>query len=256
MILGAALLSLLLACPGSGDPGLVTGPPSGDPIAFQYDGPTQVVAGSYGTLWQILTSPQVLGGNRLHLNGPGTLMDGGRNVLDLSSSNLPNGGYYVPPATVPAGGTTATLSMEAYWTPTQQWFRSPDYTIQVVQQTVPMSFQLGSNPDGSSSPNSITLHPGENSDVVSGKSAAWWIYIHPWPLDPNPQFQFFSNQPQGTDLGTVTLIRALDSQNRTFTFTAPSVITNPFDVTVRATLHDPWFNLDPHVDFTVHLVPN
>jgi len=251
-----AAFLLLSACHIEGDKGLVTSPPTGTPITFQYVGPTQVVAGSYGGYWGILSSPQVFGGNRLHLTGPGTLMDGGRNVLDLTSSNLPNGGWYVPPATVPASGTTVTLSMEAYWQLTQQWCRSPDFTIQVVQQTSPMIFRLGTNPDGSSSPSNITLRPGQTSDALSGGTGAWWIYVHPWPFDPKPQFQLTSNQPQGTDIGSVDLVRPLDGQIWTFNFTAPPSIAGPIDVNIRAILHDPWFNLDPQVDFTVHLVPN
>ena len=183
-------------------------------------------------------------------------MDGGRKVLDLSRSDLPNEGYYVPPGTVPTGGTTVTLSMEAYSSISKQWEPSPGYTIQVVQQTTPMVFNLGTNPDGSSSPSSITLHPGQTSDAVSGGLGAWWIYIHPWPLNPAPSFQLFSDQPFGADLGSVSLVRPLDGQNWTFNYIAPSVIALPFDITVRATLHDPWFNLDPQVDFTVHLLPN
>ena len=208
------------------------------------DGPTQVVAGSYGGLWQILSNPQVLGGNRLHLTGPGTLMDGGRNVLDLGNSNLPNGGWYVPPATVPVGGTPVTLSMEAYWTLTQQWFRSPDFTIQVVQQTTPMIYTIDPR-----STTSATLH--------AGQTATFGGIVTPRPLDFQQSFLIVPNQPTTADLGTVRLTTfPLPSGEWGVDYLAPVSIATPIDITVRALAHDPWFNLDPQVDFTVHLVPN
>lgn len=255
----AILFPFLLACPGGGDRGLITAPPppDGNTLAFQWNGPAQIAAGSYGSPWDVLTSPQVFSGSRVYLNGPGVLLDLLRTApLDLSRSDLSPQGWYVPPATVPTGGTTINLSIDALSPFTHKWEHSQNFPIQVVQQTTPMVFRLGTNYDGTSSPSAITLHPGQTSDSVSGKLAAWWIDIQPWPLNLPPQFQLTSNQPQSTDIGSVNLIRSLDSQTWTFNFTAPSVIANPFDVTVRATLHDPWFNLDPHVDFTVHLVPN
>lgn len=245
MILAAAvLLPMILACPGGGDRGLVTGPPSGDPIAFQFNGQTQAVAGSWGTSWQVLTSPQVFGGNRLHLNGPGTLVDDLRVPLDLSSSGLPNEGYYVPPATVPVGGIIITLSMEAYWTPTQQWIRSPDYPIQVVQQTVPMSYTVDPR-----SPTSATLH--------AGQTVTFWGPVTPRPLDFQQHFVIIPDQPTTADLGTAKLTTApLPPIEWGVDYMAPSVITTPMNLTIRAIAHDPWFNLDPQVDFIVHLVPN
>jgi hypothetical protein len=200
------------------------------------------VAGSYGVSWQILTTPQVFGGNRLHLTGPGTLMDGGRNILDLGSSNLPNEGWYVPPATVPPGGTSVTLSMEANWTPTQQWFRSPDFTIQVVQQATPMQFITGAG-----TPTSATLHGGQSVDFGT--------QVIPRPLDFQQQAQLIPAQPTTDTLGSVTFTSVSPFQWKV-TYTAPATITAPLDLTVRAIAHDPWFNLDPQVDFIVHLVPN
>lgn len=240
--LGAVALLLQVACFTEGDKGLVTQPPPANPLAFQYSGPTQIPAGSYGELWQILTSPQVLGGNRLHLTGPGTLMDGSRTILDLTSSNLPNGGYYVPPATVPTGGATVTLSMDAYWTPTQQWFRSPDFTIQVVPQAMPMSYAVDFG-----SPVSATLH--------AGQIARFAVRVIPRPLDFQQQVQLLPSLPTTADLGSAALVW-ITPMECGVTYTAPATVSAPLDLTVRAIAHDPWFNLDPQVDFIVHLVPN
>lgn len=253
-LLSVLLLPALVACPGNlGDHG-ATGP-SDNSMAFQFDGGNQTVAGSYGSSWRILTSPQVFSGSKLHLNGTGTIVDDNRVPLDLTRSDLPNEGYYIPPVTVPDGGITVYLTMESINPFTKQWESSSAYPIQVIKQTMPMIFRLGTNPDGSNSPSSITLGPGQTSDAVSGALCAWWIYIQPWPLNPEPHFQLSSSQPSGTDLGSVNLVRPLDGQNWTFNYTAPTVITIPYDVKIRAILHDPWFDLDPFVDFTVHLVP-
>jgi hypothetical protein len=216
-------------------------------MSFQFslgsiDYQPHAVAGSYGVGWQILTNPQVFGGNRLHLTGPGTLMDGGRTALDLSSSNLPNEGWYVPPATVPLGGTTVTLSMEAYWTPTQQWFSSPDFTIQVVQQTTPMQFITGFG-----TPTSATLHGGQSVDFGT--------QVIPRPLDFQQRAQLIPAQATTDPLGTVLFTPVSPFQWKV-NYTAPATITAPLDLTVRAVAHDPWFNLDPQVDFIVHLVPD
>ncbi len=243
-MLASILLPLMLACHSSGDPAPTVPDPNGNSLTFQFNGQTTAVAGSWGTSWAILASPQVIGGNRLHLNGPGTLVDVGRNVLDLNSSGLPNAGYYIPPATVPAGGTTVTMSMEAYWTPTQQWIRSPDYSIQVVQQTMPMSYAIYPGP-----PTSVTLH--------SGQTAFFAGTVIPRPLDFQQNFVIIPDQPTTADLGTAKLTTApLPPIEWGVDYVAPSVITTPMNLTVRAVAHDPWFNLDPHVDFTVHLIPN
>lgn len=240
---GILAIPLLLGCfpGGTGDLG-PAGPPSPSPLAFQYMGPTQVVAGSYGDIWQIFTEPQVFGGNKLHFSGPGTLTDLFRNPLDLSLSNLQAQGYYVPPATVPAGGATVTLSMEAYWTPTQQWIQSPAYTIQVVPLAAPMAYEVDFG-----SPTVATLHQGESSGFT--------VKVTPRPLDIQQQVVLVPAQPTSSDLGTATSVWITPAEWGIH-YVAPSIISVPMDITVRATAHDPWFNLDPHVDFTVHLVPN
>lgn len=244
IFLGTLLLPALLACPGGADHGLVTNPPSGDPIGFQFNGQTQAVAGSWGTSWQILTSPQVFGGNRLHFSGPGTLTDDSRNPLDLTRSDLSAEGWYIPPATVPAGGATVTLSMEAYWQLTKQWVSSPNYTIRVVQQTTPMNYTVDPR-----STSSATLHAGQTTTFGG--------IVTPRPVDFQQHFVIIPSQSTTADLGTATLTTfPLSSGEWGVDYKAPLVITAPMDITVRAIAHDPWFNLDPQVDFTVHLVPN
>lgn len=132
--------------------------------------------------------------------------------------------------------------MEAYWTPTQQWFRSPDFTIQVVQQATPMQFITGFG-----TPTSATLHGGQSVDFGT--------QVIPRPLDFQQQAKLIPSQPTSDPLGSVTFTPVSTFQWKV-TYTAPAIISAPLDVTVRAIGHDPWFNLDPQVDFIVHLVPN
>jgi len=243
-VLVFSLMPLLLACPGGrGDTGLATGPSSGDPIAFQYSGQTQVVAGSYGMLWAIYSSPEVFGGHRIHMSGPGVLMDGGRNVMDLSSSNLPNGGWYVPPETVPEEGTTVTLSMEAYWKLSQQWFRSQDFTIKVVRQTNPMTYCIT---DGDVS--SGTVHAGQVFD--SG------VKVIPLPLNFKQSLVLTSSPSNPSqDLGMASFINYVTNDIWTVHYQAPQRVETAFDVTIQAIGHDPWFNEDRSVFYTVHVIP-
>lgn len=248
LMLPALLLLGMLAC--TPDPGGITIPPPPPPdqnsLAFKYNGPTTAVAGSWGILWLVEVAPST-GPDRWHLDGPGTLMqpnlDGTRSPADLTSSSLPGFGYYVPPASVPAGGITVNLSVEIFSPLTNRWELSQKFPIQVVQQMVPMTYiSVGAA--------SASLHAG---GATSGLTS-FAVQVNPRPLNLQQSVTLLPGAGAPSDMGSAAFSR-LDDRSWRLDYTAPATVTAPFDLTVRATAHDPWFNQDVTVTFPVHVDP-
>lgn len=245
----AFTLPFLLACLPPGDPPPQISSPGERTLAFRWDGQTSCVEGSYGASIEYSVSPSGSEGIRWHLEGPGTLLDIERKPVDLNNQFMPIYGWYVPPAQVPAGGITVQFSIEVKSPISHQWERSQNFPIRVDHKTTPMTYEVFVNHDGVQTPTSATLHPGETFSFA--------VHADPIPLDFRQQqrVELLPVQATSSPLGTAVL-RLVDGGSLwAIDYTAPAALDVPRDITVRAIAHDPWVNQDPHVDFTVHLVP-
>ena len=243
MLPALLLTPLLLACPGSMEGGGGTSPnPPDNSLGFKWDRGNTTVAGSYGLLWQIEYTPTSTDhGVKWHLDGAGALLDGSRNAVDLTSYNQFAFGYYVPPATVPPGGITVYLSIEA-WNPiTLKWETSPRYPIQVNQQTSPMQY-------------SVAFGSPTNASLRAGGSAGFTVEVNPRPLNLQQQASILPGPGSPNDVGSVSW-KGINDTQWGIIYQAPATVVSPFDVTVQAVAHDPWFNQDRTLSFPVHVDP-
>ncbi len=249
LLLSASLMAMTLACtwPDEGLGKIQTPDPSQNSLAFQYHGPTSAVAGSWGIGWQFLTSPGVAGPSKWHIDGPGTLMavnaDGSRSTVQDGSSQANFLGYYVPPASVPAGGITINLTFEVYSPFTKRWELSQKFPIQVVQQIAPMSY-------ASVGPVSATVHAGQSTSGVT----SFIIQIKPRPLNLQQSAVVIPGSGAPSDLGT-TAFTNIDDSDWALDYTAPTTVAAPFDLILQATAHDPWMNQDRISTWPVHVEP-
>lgn len=248
LLLSASLMAMTLACtwPDEGLGKIQTPDPSQNSLAFKYDGPTTAIAGSWGFTWQVEVAPST-GPDRWHLDGPGTLMqsnsDGTRSPADLTSSTLPAEGYYVPPASVPAGGITVNLSVEVYSPFTKRWELSQKFPIQVVQQTAPMSY-------ASVGPVSATVHAGQSTSGLT----SFIIQVKPRPLDLQQSATLIPGSGAPSSIGS-TAFTNIDNSDWALDYTAPTTVAAPFDLILQATAHDPWMNQDRILTWPVHVEP-
>ncbi len=244
LVLPAFMLPILLACLPPGDPA-PKGSSGTNTLTFRWDGGTSTVDGSYGTPIATSVSPSGSEGVRWHLDGPGTLLDIERKPVDLGSDLMPLSGWYVPPAQVPAGGLTVQFWIEVKSPISHLWERSQNFPIQVGHKTTAMLYEALAIENGGT-PATATLHPGEMANFV--------VTLNPRPLDLQQWNELIPTQATTGSLGTV-VISELDGTHWAFSYTAPAILDTQRDITLRALAHDPWMNLDLHVDFTIHLVP-
>ncbi len=169
--------------------------------------------------------------------------DGSRTTAGDGSPQPNSFGYYVPPATVPAGGITINLSFEVYSPFTSRYELSQLFPIQVVQQTAPMAYQ-------SVGPASITIHAGESTSGLTSLI----VMIQPRPLDLQQSALLIPGSQPPADLGSAAFTN-IDNSDWALDYTAPKTVTAPFDLILQATAHDPWMNQDRVLSWPVHVEP-
>lgn len=191
---------------------------------------------------RVVESPEP---NIWSIEGPGAL------TLDRYGAQPASQGgglYFIPPNTIPGGADTTT---KVYYTTMDLYNggmkKSPELIIQVKTLKVPMDFRREGTP--------AELTVGPSGTATPG------ALVSPTPFLFDPQssvdWKIANASPAVADKGTLTLHPIQVAMNGSLAlYTAPSTITQDFDVTVTATTHDPWLNLDPVLTWTIHVKRN
>ncbi len=222
----ACLLGLsLLACGGSSSVPAQTQPPPPPPPEFKLEirGPGLVYAGEAASIVSAIRAVESPEPSIWSIEGPGVL------ALDRYGAQPASQGgglYFIPPATVSGGGDTTT---------------------KVKTLKIPMSFQAWAGTER-------TLGPSGKADDLGAR-------VSPLPFPFSPQtsvtWKLVRTAPTVLDPGSLALIVIQNDDHGSWAvYTAPPTVTQDFDVTITATTHDPWFNLDPVLTWTIHVKKN
>lgn len=244
----ACLLGLsLLACGGSSSVPAQTQPPPPPPPEFKLEirGPGLVYAGEAASIVSAIRAVESPEPSIWSIEGPGVL------ALDRYGAQPASQGgglYFIPPATVSGGGDTTT---KVYYTTKDLYNggtkKSPELVIQVKTLKIPMSFQAWAGTER-------TLGPSGKADDLGAR-------VSPLPFPFSPQtsvtWKLVRTAPTVLDPGSLALIVIQNDDHGSWAvYTAPPTVTQDFDVTITATTHDPWFNLDPVLTWTIHVKKN
>lgn len=249
MSLLLGLMPLLVGCPGPLEGHKDPAPPIPDPnqpsLGFQFYGRKEVTAGEWRVDWGIDRAPAVNAPTRTRFQGPGTLVDPNMVPVIPGQEYPGSGGYYLPPADVPAEGAVVKVGCEVLSPFTSRWERSPDYEIKVVKRTAPMDFCFGVN----------TPCDQTEGTVKAGQEFGFGFQIRPYPATcPTPIPVLIGPADFMEEIGTL-LTRPVADGTWGCVYTAPATVLAPMDVRVRIGAFDPWVQQDREVYFTIHVQP-
>lgn len=234
----------LLACGGSSSGPAQTQPPPPPPPEFKLEirGPGLVYAGEAASIVSAIRAIESPEPTYWTVEGLGIL------ALDrFGAQPASQGGglYFIPPTTVPGGQDTTT---KVYYTTKDLYNgglkKSPELVIQVKTLKTPMSFQSWAGTER-------ILGPSGKADDLGAR-------VSPLPFTFNPQtsvtWKLVGTAPSVPDSGSLALTAIQNDDHGSWAvYTAPATVTRDFDVIVTATTHDPWFNLDPVLTWTIHV---
>lgn len=238
------LAPLLLGCHVVDDGYGQTGNPNDHQLVLKIYGPSTMYAGATGatvTAERSIESSQPINWFLVGLgtisNTPGT----------TSPPNQGGGQYYLPPATLVTGSGVATIYYTTIDPVNNKSQTSPSLSIQLLPVTTPMSF---------------VVDPAIPADqtIVAGNDARFTVAATPIPAgfsgNSSVQWTIKSVTPQVPSPGGLMNTTVTPEWYSSRTFHAPVNPPSDYDVVISATMHDPWFNIDPVVTMMVHVKKN
>ena len=244
-----ALTPFTVGCPGGGvDLGSRTpGNPDDHQLVLRVYGPGSMHVGSQSkaiTAERSIESSQPINWT---LTGPGRLANPPGSPLP---PNQGGGQDYFPPSDL-SGGSAATVYFTTVDPVNGKTQKSPELTIQLLPVTSPMTMTLYSSGSG---------NPAEQT-IVAGNDVRFDVQPTPIPAgfwgSTSVQWAIKSVLPSVPDPGSLTDASSVSPESASGRkFHAPANPPSDYDVMITATMHDPWFNLNPVVTMTVHVKKN
>jgi hypothetical protein len=237
----------LLGCHGGLDDGYG---PAGDPndhqLVLKIYGPSKMYVGSQSAVITAERSIESSQPINWVLSGPGRISN------PAGSTAPPNQGAaqdYFPPPNL-AGGTSASISFTTIDPVNGKSQTSPSLAIELLPVTTPMTLTVYASGTGD---------PVDQT-IVAGNELRFTVEPKPTPAGfngaSNVQWSITSVTPQVPAPGTLTDSTVTPMFYSSRTFRAPAGPPSDYDVVIKATMHDPWFNIDPAVTMTVHVKKN
>lgn len=237
----------LLGCHGGLDDGYG---PAGDPndhqLVLKVYGPSKMYVGSQSAV--ITAERSIESSNPIQWAMSGS----GRIANPSGSTAPPNQGAaqdFFPPTGL-SGGTSASIWFTTVDPVNGKSQTSPTLVVELIPVASPMTLTPYASGTGDPTDQSIvagnevrfTVEPKPTPAGFNGASSVQWTIMSVSPLVPTP--------------GSLsdTTVTPLYYSSRTFK--APVNPPSDYDVVIRASMHDPWFNSDPVVTLTVHVKKN
>ncbi|MBL0313972.1 MAG: hypothetical protein IPP78_14985 [Holophagaceae bacterium] len=241
-----ACLAGALGCSGSSN--IVVEPPPPPPPEFllEISGCGGHYVGDQPNLIAAIRAIESLNPVYWNVDGPGYLASDKEGKQPISTDNGDwRVVWYIPPASIPGGGDATTRiyyrTLDLY---NGGLKKSPECIQAIKTLKVPMTFEsaYGNNDQ--------TLSQGGRTDI----GARVFPVPFSWDSWSSVTWRIQGVTPTQTLPGTLTINPIQNDYRGSYAiYTAPISVSHDFDVTITATTHDPWFNLDPVLTWIVHV---